>query len=318
MTGCLAEPNPPASNRGVHPVTLCFDWYGATIPAAPGPVIGTLRDVLGADVAVVTPNRRYDKAFSLSVSGRVLCRVSSGRAYEGCFVESTGDSAPVVVPIIRRHWPEHRVARVDVAVDFVDVDFYDFDRIAKTAFLIADKHGLVTDCSGDWLEAVRGRTLYLGSRTSRARMCIYEKGKEQSVDHDWTRLELRIRPHSRNKGDFAQASPAQCWNGYNPAVEIMEALGMPLPAEEGIRDPRAKIRDDIERARNAVAAQYAKTINAWVRDAGGAEEFLAELNARAAELSAEKKAVRDRQPGSREILEKWFQDDPDVLKSLLS
>jgi hypothetical protein len=244
------------------------------------------------------------------LDGRLACRVSWGKAYPEPFVETTGDSARVVAPVIRENFA-HKVARVDTAFDVVDD--VSFDEITRRALAVAERSGLTTEVAGDWMQAERGRTLYIGSRHSQSRLCIYEKGREQGIDAEWTRIELRTRPHSRNKSAFSTATESEIFRGYAPAIEIVEACGLEVPAGNGLTNTAARHKSDVERSRRALARQYFSVIDAWVREAGSPDEFLAELAGLHYGLKDEAEILSERGPGDTDlILERFLRSSSSI------
>jgi hypothetical protein len=100
-------------------------------------------------------------------------------------------------------------SRVDIAFDLFDYGInvpriYDDWRRGKVQARCRKARPLTEGTRNDKGEVSEATTVYFGSRTSETMVRIYEKGKEQGVDLDWTRFELEI------KGDKAVAVMSDC------------------------------------------------------------------------------------------------------------
>lgn len=179
-----------------------FDWYEFTFDGWDD--IELVVFILCRDL--VAESRRgkgrngYAECFEILRGEDVLARVygSSPRVGE-VHIAVTSTACDEVVPVVRSRWPEHRVSRVDSAVDFA-ADFRDLDA-ASVAY--AESHGisyrLVTDSSG-------GATRYLGSTSSEVMVRVYKKSEQMRALHPdradeipdgIVRVELQARPGKR-------------------------------------------------------------------------------------------------------------------------
>lgn len=253
-----------------------FDWYTCSVEADVGDVVRHLETELQADVLPCRGNPRYDQSWELKVGDARRCVVSWGRNYAGTvLIETTGYQARMVVPVIRKRWPRHNVARVDVAVD--GFDGQPFLEVAAVAIDEAKLWSVGTSLEGDWVKGEKGRTLYVGSRKSDRHVCIYEKGKEQGTLDHWTRFELRVRPQAGEKGNFAAMTPHQILALHRFTRDALSRLQWDVAMASPEAAPAARVRRDVHRARQALARQYLPTVLRWVADAGGADAFVDEL-----------------------------------------
>ena len=248
-----------------------FDWYQGTVCGVSsenhvasrllkgvGPL--TLKEAAGGF------NRPYSMRGSLDHG-------SLGIYYGGgldVHVVATSGLAPHAARVLRAEFPDHTVSRVDVAYDVDEPG--SFERLHKITYLIArqkrrgPRGGVVgTELAGDWLDAIGGRTLYAGGRSSRLRVRVYEKGKEQEAkhpdrkfSHGWTRVEWQIRPDSAGKRLAATLEPLQlaAWSAFGAAlVTAVTSIGM---------TPLAPQRVPATDAEYWLGRQYSKILREWV------------------------------------------------------
>ena len=112
------------------------------------------------------------------------------------------------------------------------------------------------------------------------REICYEKGKQISGDPDHVRLELRVRPASRDaKFQAAQLSPTELYGASKWSAELSARLGHPDVARLSLgtvyRD------DDVLRSRQFLIRQYGPTLRHWKGELGSwsalADEFARQL-----------------------------------------
>lgn len=191
-----------------------FDWYQASIHAPEDNIIEVLVSELGTDMVKVRGIAQYDHAIGFIIPGYegTICELSFG-GNQGAVphLKATGYFAADAAALIRTHWPHHYVSRLDSCYDFVGEGLYDEFR----PFLdnCHHAHGIYRNEMGF---PENGRTFYLGSPKSPVRLRCYEKDKElQGKGHDFTpghlRLELQVRPLTREKPKFAALDAAQVW-----------------------------------------------------------------------------------------------------------
>jgi len=236
---------PPLCNTGAN--SLHWDWYQATIPGGAEPltranmVMGVLAGGLltGQPWKVCSPLFGYARGNELLGVEQGSVKVFYGQSGD-VHVQATSEAAVPVASALRDVWPDHLVARADVALDVVQPD--SFDRFWRLVHAIARNGGagggqkVSTSTAGDWIDAEAGRTFYAGGASSRLRVRVYEKGHEQlgkdpncGASKDWTRIEWQLRPTSNQKRWLATATP-------------LEALGLsPFGAEVA----RAVLQEDV-------------------------------------------------------------------------
>lgn len=194
-----------------HPA---FDWYQASIHAPEDNIIEAIIEHYGASMVSVRGIPQYDQSigFCIPCYEEPVCELSFG-GNQGAVphVKATGHFAPSLATLIRRHWPAHSVSRVDSAYDFVGAGLYDQLRPILDGF--HHSHGIFRNEMGF---PENGRTYYLGSPKSPVRLRCYEKDKERQAKglpftDGHLRLELQVRPLTREKTKFAALDAAEIW-----------------------------------------------------------------------------------------------------------
>jgi hypothetical protein len=248
-----------------------FDWYGASVDAGPDE---TLAEAVGAfESASLYPSRAtsgFNRAMALRRGDVTLATVMwenlGDPDSDSCFVQGTGRHAAPVATWLRRWQPAHRVARADVAEDYQGEGAW--ERLSGLCFEVADEHHVKTEHAGDWHTGVHGRSVYVGGRQSVAREICYEKGKQIGGDPNHVRMELRVRPASREAKYLAsKASPLDFYGAARWTKSLAAKLGHQDVARLSLgtvyRD------EDIERSRKALLRQYGFVLRGLETECGG-------------------------------------------------
>lgn len=174
-----------------------FDGYAGTLRQVEFEhAAAALAQGLGGQVERGQPRRRYGEVLDVQLDGRQAAWVGWDRGNGTVYFEGKGETSPDLVRVVRRHFPEHSVARADVCED------YD----APGAF--GDLVELVRRVKGERVEAgfvrlpddpEKGRTWSAGVRGAVGMIRVYEAGKMRERLHlgrpNLARLELEARPH---------------------------------------------------------------------------------------------------------------------------
>lgn len=179
---------------------------------------------------------------------------------------ATSSAAPTMARIVREHFPEHTVSRVDICQDYDEPGV--FGRMVDTLDPLATgwkPRPVKVSTHGDWLHAIDGRTLYLGSFKSQLFIRLYEKGKELAARHPGevfsdhlTRFEVELKPEGQDKRRAATATWEQlaCWTPF-AAAALSAVAGLDVAPQMmlkgGSRDPEYWI-----------ARQYGSVIRTWL------------------------------------------------------
>lgn len=237
-----------------------FDWYQASIPAPPQVVVDTLASSFD-DFHDVKHLDRGGSGYTESAmlrdrEGDTIALVRYG-GNQHPNVQTSSFRAIAGSAAIRKHWPDHRVSRLDVACDFDGPEVY--TEITTACRGIADVHRLSSGREFVPDDPEAGRTYYLGSAASNVMLRAYEKGREQRAKGvadapiDWTRVELQVRPQKAAKTTLATMQPEAAW-GVARWTQDVGMLMLSKEAERILIDPR--IESDAERTMGHVVHQY--------------------------------------------------------------
>lgn len=209
-----------------------FDAYTATMRGAkPDDLVSILAGQAGTGSAVSMGRGFHTFTDRLSVkdaSGAEIGAVQwGGERQEGRIMfEVKGEHTPQAVEALRASYP-HRVTRVDACADFDAPGA--FDALLIPVIEVKKRRRIMGGKAGDWEDfPEKGRTQYLGSKSSPVRMRLYEKGLQPEYAHlnrpDWARIETQVRPAKDAKNEFASLSPIEVWGAARWTREIAAAV----------------------------------------------------------------------------------------------
>lgn len=192
-----------------------FDWYQVTLdPKVTHDEF--IKHLVGSfdlvSVERVPPRvRQYMRAVNIVRGSRVIAHVCWDGCNDGLHLISTGSIADDVAKwLMDNYSEEYSVSRADVRIDFVEDGAFEF--LTELAFKFSKEKKIAPNYQGDWLTGEKGRTLYLGSKSSVAQVRIYEKGKKEGGNPNWVRIEAQVRPAKRRgKIDAANLSALMFW-----------------------------------------------------------------------------------------------------------
>lgn len=247
-----------------------FDWYQATIPGNPGhtarQTATRVIDVLERELRPFRIRRGErgqhgytDRTEFLDARGGVEVTILHG-GNPAPNIRATGFRAPAMAEVCRRLFPEHRVTRLDVAIDFCQGNAW---------------NGALLECRSTMRRAnmesgllmlpdneSKGSTYYMGSKSSPVMARLYQKGlqmagkfKDEEFPEDWVRLELQVRPAKKAKTTFAGLTPEECWGASKWAQDLYQRM-------TGILTPRRPVDfrepTEWERTQAHMMMQYGK------------------------------------------------------------
>lgn len=206
-----------------------FDWYQATIldnSVALSPletVNSRVASELGSvDLEVNGGRWGYaSEAVWRGADGEVVARMMYGGNQPWPNAWASGSASPAFADLLRASW-NHRVSRVDSAIDWDGEGAW--DRLCAIALELADERRLAVSQAGDWHRCEAGRTLYVGSRSSRVYMRLYEKGIQLGGSPNWVRAELQVRPMRDTRYRVAGMSAEDVWGLSVWSVEMLRRL----------------------------------------------------------------------------------------------
>lgn len=262
-----------------------FDWYQATVPAFQPALLHGLRPHLPEPLLEIPGKgmNSYAHRLDLCHASEVFWTVLWGGTNPHPHVKAGGDHAPGLADALRSTFPDHRVSRVDVAVDYRGNTAFDdtvllMSEIGRQHRLKGSK--IVPDDPDD------GSTYYLGGKQSAVQLRCYEKGKElykKTGDPVWknlfdqVRIELQVRPQKKFKSTAALMEPEAFWGCSRWTAEI--ASGVLSMNVEPVRMKPTPIADH-DRAMNYLIQHYGRTMLRQRDRLGSQEAFCADLKAR--------------------------------------
>lgn len=240
-----------------------FDWYQATLTDQDhGEIMASLRSHY--DLSDIKRGRTlygYQEAVELVRGEHKIASLMWGlQGSPDPHIQFTGNDAIEGARLCRKLWPNHRVSRVDSAIDWYGEGAW--DELSLLALEVAVKHGVQVQHVGDFLNGVKGRTLYIGSKSSPVFVCLYEKGKQPGMElmgePHWVRLEVRVRPKSRAKAQCATITPPEVFGCALWTQELFQRLTGASIARHRVGTQHAPTDDD--RAFAALVHQYGPLI----------------------------------------------------------
>jgi hypothetical protein len=248
-----------------------FDWYGASVDAGPDETLAeAVRAFDMASLDSIRATTGFNRAMALKRGDTTLATIMwenlGDPTSDACFVQGTGRHAAPVAQWLRTWQPMHRVARADVAEDYRGDGTW--EQLSGLMFKVADEYHVKTEHAGDWHRGEDGRSVYVGGRQSVVRAIGYEKGKQLGSDPTHVRVELRVRPGSRDsKYKASQLLPSQFYGASRWSAALATALGNPevqrLSLGTVYRD------EDVDRSRRALLRQYGTILCGISAECGG-------------------------------------------------
>lgn len=255
------------------------DWYSATVDAPTDGLLSGFVDHFDASLRETVAHNGFKRAVEVVHGESRIAVVSWGGVNVRPSVISSGSTSQAVMAYLRSLTCHHSVSRIDAAVDCVATSA--FSQITAMVLQLLDEHrfrGVVPAISqvGDWIHG-KARTLYVGSRTSRTFLRIYEKTAERlaagdkNVPENWVRVELEYKPlNSAEKRRASTLSPDDCWRASAWTRGVFANLcdtDLPMSLPVSISKPSTR-----SKAVSAMIRQYSHTLNP-VRDEIGDAAF---------------------------------------------
>lgn len=283
---CGQQPENPITKGPDGLDVICgFDWYQATIlshfegmpstdRALPESIQERFLETFGGRWEASHPRNGYKEAVRHSTGVELWWGGANGSPH----LKASSAISQRVADWLRQHYPKHKVARADVAIDFIFADAFDIlsgviDPIARQVGarcrFVGDLHENDPSSKGKR----GGRTWYYGSGKSDLAITLYEKGHEQAgkgieADPNWVRLEVRIRPQKQRKAQAARLSPFDMI-GFSKWVS--RAVGAVLEeAPEPIPNPDKQGDKPLEHTLSHMAQQYGRRLREYVEEHGWA------------------------------------------------
>ncbi|MEM2002272.1 MAG: replication initiation factor domain-containing protein [Candidatus Methanomethylicaceae archaeon] len=251
---------------------LFFDWYACTVEASVESLIQGIWDHYPhATLELARARNGFSHADCLVLpTGEAVCTFMYGRVSDFPFVFSSGVHADQFARVVRHAFPEHKLVRADVAMDFDEPGAYLslFDQGIRAAESVAVSTRYVGPALSERAaECAAGRTLYLGSRSSVGMMRIYEKGKKDCPDRpDWVRVEFEFKPkNAEARYHYAAASPLEMVSAMKLPRAFFESL-VDLAESGSVRPGTIRRPTDQDRTLEHLKKQYRKTLQQLLHD----------------------------------------------------
>lgn len=275
-----------------------FDYYSATKPASPVPLVEWLSDASrGLQRREFKPRHGYRVGLAFDAPDGSTASVCFGGSQEHALVEGSGPLAAELAQQIRVEWPEHKVTRADVCEDMRGAGLYEQLIERCTAIAQQARVRVRRVDSGDTDEEA-GRTWYYGAPSSAVRVRVYEKGRQLLEGMSWSdraialaalrdlvRFEAQVRPDGDARWECAQLPPERFLGSaawlQQMAEDVLQMKVERLAISGGYREP------DHERAMRFMVQQYHKHLTAVAKLQGGDWEAVGrDIGRRVAELHA--------------------------------
>lgn len=201
-----ATVKPPYSNTGVqitdelkeNDKLYSIDWISFTIKSNFESALATLSALQkGLSLTEASPGLGYKKAHKYGLA----IIMYDGTEAMGTHVVLSGKAVKQfnlsysIEPLIM-HLKEYNytIARLDLAMDIYSnyMDIIENAINNKDYSTKSRRIKIIKELEAN-TNVVKGRTFYIGSRTSNKMLRIYDKGLEQGTDLDWTRFELELK-----------------------------------------------------------------------------------------------------------------------------
>lgn len=257
---------------------ITLDYLAGSVFGDPEKFGKALSEYLGGCIRLARPRNGFTHGYAVEVQDAVQAEFhltpGSGNPL---WVFASGSKSQALQDFLNEGEWDWYVTRQDAALDVFDPAA--FPRLVQAARAHAAEHGMTTSLAGNWDNPVRGRTFYLGARSSRFFHRIYEKGRKERVDPSWIRCELEHKPQTHaDRTAATKYTAAQLWAMFaGPIFGPCLSLDLAEVFQQPVAQAKRVARDS-DRARRALASQYGRTIHEWLRESGGdPQAFVAEL-----------------------------------------
>ena len=269
-----------------------FDWWQATVSlegwstydSSTGESIDPAENLLkwlSSEITMVDAVRgrgsnSYERKADFKRGDRTICTVQWGGVNPDPNITATGSDSAFIRGLITAKFPEGRISRVDSAFDSMS-GTAEFQRVCAWAEERAEQAGV--NCT--WIknsDTTKGDTLYIGSKTSRIQIRIYEKGKQIGYKpEEWWRAEDQLRPDTKGKSAAYKYSSGMVWGASRITRDLWAFLGGENLASIDFRGEEVKQKDLEDRLAHLVK-QYGNLLRDAVESTGSGVACMALLD----------------------------------------
>ena len=266
-TGAQIRQPPENKQNRSSKFSFNFDWYAMTLPAEiSASEIHSRVQFLGSPSQGKSMHG-YDSVWDYGLFK--VCHGGYSGKYGVHVIIHGGDKCQQLVDMFRGWFPDHRPSRLDVCIDLVGPTAW--SDLSTTVMLVAKKYGIETRVYGDWLRGEKGRTLYLGGKSSTHKLRLYEKGHEQrqkGIDPeaplDWVRLEFQVQPTGPARASAASFTANEIARSTKWTSFLCDALGA-VSADQKQLTTKKRASDCIS-SLETMWTQYGAKIHEAIRD----------------------------------------------------
>lgn len=214
--------------------------------------------------------------------------------------------SPAVYEAITHHYTDRWTpARLDLALDFWHPEA--FDLVVPQFIAYATRRDITLGHMGDWTRN-KARTLYVGAKSSRQLIRVYEYKQHHGHGAD-CRIELQLRPKSTNKAFVASRTPVELLYSADAINCVVSTLGLDIPQAHPM-SPGTRPPADLDRKLNWLAAQALPSMLQVLASVGGDPVgLLTAIMERKAEIDRQREMCRGSARGVDAPLTRTFSND---------
>lgn len=184
-------------------------------------------------------------------------------------------------------------SRLDLALDLDHPEA--FDLVVPQFIAAATRRDMTLSQMGDWIRG-KGRTLYVGARSSRSLIRVYEFNACHGYGPP-CRIELQLRPKSSTREFIATRTPTELLYSSDVINAVVTGLDLDLEVEAGPLSPGARPPTDLDRKLNWLALQALPSLLQVLAEEGGDPVALLDrIMLRKAEIEAQRALCRSATP----------------------
>lgn len=236
----------PLPHDEAPPDAAIIDWFACTLRLSPGyalkALMADLTALFGIETFTVSPKGwcGYHKRIDLDGCGLLAWEGVAQRDTAHLSLNAHGCARVSDWQAVQVWGEAHqaRIARVDLAHDDYSGKVWNAERLRaeyqSDGFIGDDGRKPRSSLVGDWDNAEKGRTYYVGSRAAGKMLRGYEKGKQLGeMDNPWFRLELELRGTNRVIPWNVLIQPGRYLAGSYPCLSSIASS--PLALETSVK-----------------------------------------------------------------------------------
>lgn len=181
---------------------VLFDWLSFTMKtSSPDDVI----ELLGLEHVTWQEKQKGARGYKRGLYFESISIFYDGREDMGCWCEMSGSGCRTYEDVAHYKWPELfrrlekalcNVTRLDIAFDDHTgvLDIVQIDADLRAGEFVSKAQKVQSEWSFDQSDGFTGRTIYIGSMSSRVLIRMYDKAAQLKIaDEHWIRVEIQLR-----------------------------------------------------------------------------------------------------------------------------